>query len=200
MPKLITSINFACMNQKEAIYETIEHLKKGEVILFPSDTIWGLTCDATNAEAVERLIDLKGRTANKSFIVLVNSNRMVNQCIGDIPAVAWDMMDFAESPLTLVLDKGQFVANNVINQDGSLGIRMVKQGAVEELLHRFNKPLVSTSANFSGEPSALSFQEINSKLKEKVDYIYPLQQDSTNSKASKIVRIRNNGEVEILRK
>ena len=189
------------MNQKEAIYETIDHLKKGEVILFPSDTIWGLTCDATNAEAVERLIELKGRSTHKSFIVLVNNDRMVNQCIGDIPAVAWDMMDLAESPLTLVLDKGQFVANNVINQDGSLGIRMVKNGPIEELVHRFNKPLVSTSANFSGEPSAMSFQKINPVLKEKVDYVFPIQQDAPSStKASKIVRIRNNGEVEILRK
>ncbi|MBL4709343.1 MAG: threonylcarbamoyl-AMP synthase [Flavobacteriales bacterium] len=189
------------METREAISETVEHLKKGEIILFPSDTIWGLSCDATNVEAVDRLIQLKGRAQHKSFIVLVNSDRMINQCIKDTPEVAWDMIDYTEEPLTLVLDDGQFVAPNAINQDGSLGIRKVQRGAINTLLSKFNKPIISTSANFSGKLSALTFQEIDSELKNQVDYTFPLEQKSKiKTHASKIVRIRSNGEVEILRK
>jgi len=189
------------MNQKDAIIEASQQLKKGKLILFPSDTIWSLSCDATNKEAVDQLIQLKGRTKDKSFIVLVNSDRMVNQCIKEIPEVAWDMMDMSESPLTLVLDGGQFVSPNVINNDNSLGIRMVKEGDIHQLLHKFNRPIVSTSANFSGKPTAKNFIEINEKLKKRVDYIYPFQQESKkNTAPSKIVRIKANGEVEIIRK
>lgn len=189
------------MEIKDAISEAVEHLHNGGIILFPSDTIWGLSCDATNTEAVDRLIQLKGRAQHKSFIVLVNSDRMINQCIKDTPEVAWDMIDYTTTPLTLVLDGGQFIAPNAINQDGSLGIRKVQQGAINSLLSQFRKPIISTSANFSGKPSALTFQEIDPELKKLVDYIFPLEQKSkTKSQASKIVRIRSNGEVEILRK
>lgn len=189
------------MNEQEALEITIEHLKKGNIVLFPSDTVWGLSCDATNSEAVDRLIQLKKRGKEKSFIVLVNSDRMVNQCIGDIPSVAWDMMDFTEKPLTLVLDRGQYVAGNAINEDGSLGIRMVKSGVVKELIRKFNRPIISTSANFSGSPAPKQFAQIEENLKNEVDFIYPLDQNKpVGNNPSKIVRIRVNGEVEILRK
>lgn len=189
------------MNEKEIVDEAIKVLKSGGILLYPTDTIWGLTCDATNAEAVGKLAKLKGRAEHQSFIVLVNNDRLLNQCIGDIPSVAWDMIDMAASPLTLVLDKGQYVADNVINKDGSLGIRKVKSGPIEKLIYRFGKPLVSTSANFTGDVSPKNFQGIHPQLKSKVDFIYPdssISQQTT--KASKIVRIKSNGEVEILRK
>lgn len=189
------------MEKKEALNTTIEHLKKGGIILFPADTIWGLSCDATNEEAVKKIAQLKGRDDSKSFIVLLNSDRMVNQCFKDVPEVAWDMMDFAEGPLTLVLDGGQYVASSVINKDGSLGIRKVSSGDIHDLIYKFNRPIVSTSANFSGKASPLLFSEIDEKLKSKVDFIYPLNRSNDKkSTPSKIVRIKTNGEVEILRK
>lgn len=194
------------MNQQkkidqEAINESVEHLRNGEVILFPSDTIWGLSCDATNQEAVDKIIKLKGRSEEKSFIVLVNSDRMINQCVKDFPAVVWDMIDLADKPLTLVLDGGQYVAPKVINTDGSLGIRNVKSGAIFELIQKFNKPIVSTSPNFSGAPTPTSFDTIDEKIKQGVDYIYPNDQKKPSlSSPSKIVRIASNGQVNILRK
>jgi L-threonylcarbamoyladenylate synthase len=189
------------MNEKEAIEQAVAKLKAGEVILCPSDTIYGLSCDATNDEAVEKIMQLKGRSASKSFIVLVNSDRMVNQCIKEIPDVAWDMMDLAEKPLTLVMEATSFISKKAINQDGSLGIRMVKSGSCYELIKRFNKPIISTSANISGEATPLSFDEITREIKENVAFAYPpkLANGLSNS-PSKIVRIQANGEIEILRK
>lgn len=185
----------------EAIETCVEHLKNGKIILFPSDTIWGLSCDATNIEAVEKLIQLKGRSEDKSFIVLVNSDRMINQCLQDFPEVVWDMIDLADKPLTLVLDGGRYVAPKVINKDGSLGLRKVKSGPIFDLITKFNKPIVSTSPNFSGAPTPLSFNEIDEELKQKVSYTFPYMQAQTNSMSpSKIVRIKSNGQVNILRK
>lgn len=189
------------MNEQDIIQESITVLKGGGILLYPTDTLWGLTCDATNAEAVDKLIKLKGRVEQQSFIVLVNKDRMINQCISDVPSVAWDMIDMATSPLTIVFDKGQYVADNVINKNGSLGIRMVKNGPIEKLIYRFGKPLVSTSANYTGDVSPKNFKSIHPKLLSSVDYIYPNTQITLeNSKASKIVRFKSNGEVEILRK
>jgi len=186
---------------QEAIQKGVEHLKNGELILFPSDTIWGLSCDATNIEAVEKLIEIKGRSEEKSFIVLVNSDRMINQCLKDFPEVVWDMIDLADKPLTLVLDGGQYVAPKVINKDGSLGLRMVKSGPIFDLIQKFNKPIISTSPNFSDTPTPLSFNKIEEKIKQKVAYTYPFMQNQTNSPSpSKIVQIKSNGQVKILRK
>ncbi|MEQ8623757.1 MAG: L-threonylcarbamoyladenylate synthase [Vicingaceae bacterium] len=187
--------------EQEAINESVEHLKKGDVILFPSDTIWGLSCDATNPEAVDKILKLKGRSEEKSFIVLVNSDRMINQCVKDFPSVVWDMIDLADKPLTLVLDGGQYVAPKVINNDGSLGIRNVTSGPIFDLIQKFNKPIVSTSPNFSGKPTPTTFDAIDEMLKQGVDYIYPNNQKNSSLLApSKIVRIASNGQVKILRK
>ncbi len=188
-------------NNSEAIKESVKQLKNGNVILFPSDSVWGLSCDATNAEAVEKIINLKGKNREKSFIVLVNSDRMINQCVKDFPAVAWDLIDLAEKPLTLVLDGGQYVAPNVINKDGSLGLRKVKEGDIFDLIRSFNKPIISSSANFSGEATPLSYQDIDPKLKEKVDFIYPIVKVQNKATSpSKIIRVGLNGDVKILRK
>lgn len=189
------------MNEKDAIKEAKDQLAAGNVLLFPSDTIWGLSADATNPEAVEKVIDLKGRSEDKSFIVLIHSDRLLYQCIKEIPEVVWELFDLASSPLTIVLNTGQFVAPNVINKDGSLGIRMVKSGSSFELLKAYNKPIISTSPNFSGEPTPRSFEEIDPKLKEQVDYIYPQQlAKGLRTQPSKIIAVGTDGEVKILRK
>lgn len=137
----------------------------------------------------------------KVLLFLVNNDRLMNLCIGDIPSVAWDMIDMADRPLTLVLDKGQYVANNVINNDGSLGIRKVKSGIIEKVIHRLGRPIISTSANFNTYKTPKGFSDIDKELMKSVDYICPIEfQPKTKNSASKIIRIRLNGEVEILRK
>ncbi|MEX2379670.1 MAG: Sua5/YciO/YrdC/YwlC family protein, partial [Vicingaceae bacterium] len=165
------------------------------------DSIYGISCDATNEEAVQKIIDLKGRSADKSFIVLINSDRMINQCFKDIPEVVWDMIDFSESPLTIVMEGGQYVAPKVLNPDGSLGMRSIKSGSINDILRRFNKPIVSTSPNFSGESTPMNFNEINEGIKSAVDFVFPdFLDDKMSGQPSKIIRIKPNGEVKILRK
>lgn len=189
------------MNEKNAIYEASNALKAGKVLLCPSDTIWGLSADATNEEAVQKIIDLKGRDQSKSFIVLLNSDRLLNQCYKDLPEVVWDLVDYADQPLTVVLNDGRYVASNALNQNGSLGFRMIKSGSCFEILKAFNKPIVSTSANFSNEPTPLVFEDIDNTLKSKVDYIFPQGlAKGMSGKASKIISISPNDEVKILRK
>tara|TARA_B100000965_G_scaffold355574_1_gene333004 strand:+ start:59 stop:628 length:570 start_codon:yes stop_codon:yes gene_type:complete len=189
------------MNQNEAITKAVEHLKNGDVILSPTDTIYGLSCDASNEKAVEKIKQIKGRDEGKSFIVLINSDRMMNQCFKDIPGVVWDMVDLSDSPLTIVMDEGRFVAPNVLNADGSLGVRMVKKGAINQILQKFGKPIVSTSPNLSGEPSPLEFQLIDKAISNQVDFTFPYSSDiEMSGKPSKIIRIAQNGEVKILRK
>lgn len=189
------------MKQKNAIDTAVEHLRNGGVILSPSDTIYGLSCDATNTEAVERIMKIKGRGQGKSFIVLVHNDRLLNQCFKEIPGVVWDMVDLTDSPLTIVLEDGRFVAKNVLNTDGSLGFRRVKNGAAFELLKKFGKPIVSTSPNLSGQPTPMEFSSIDDRIKEKVDFVFPNSKSlEMSGKPSKIIRIANNGEVKILRK
>lgn len=189
------------MTKSEATQEAVEHLKNGEVILCPTDTIYGLSCDATNAAAVQKIIDIKGRSTEKSFIILVNADRMVNQCFKDIPEVVWDMIDLSDSPLTLVMEGGQYVAPNVLNKDGSLGMRSIKEGSINDILRKFNKPIVSTSPNISGEPTPMQFEAIDDSIKSQVDFIFPnFADEKMSGKPSKILRIRPNGEVNILRK
>jgi len=189
------------MNEREAVLEAKSQLKEGNIILYPSDTIWGLSADATNAEAVEKIIDLKGRSEEKSFIVLINSDRMLYQCFRDIPEIVWELFDLSNDPLTIVLKNGQFVAPNVINKDGSLGVRMVKSGSCFDLLNAFNKPIISTSPNFSAQPTPNSFDKIDPKIKEAVDFIYPQTfAKDLKMKPSKIISVGIDGEVKILRK
>lgn len=189
------------MTKNEAIQEAVQNLKSGNIILCPTDTIYGISCDATNEAAVQKIIDLKGRDQSKSFIILVNSDRMVNQCFKDIPEVVWDMIDLNDQPITIVMDDGQYVAKNVLNRDGSLGMRYIKSGAINEILKKHNKPIVSTSANFSGEPSPMSYDEINTELFDQLDFVFPnVSEEEMSGKPSKIIQIRSNGEVKILRK
>lgn len=192
---------FCKMTKIDAIQEAVQNLKSGNIILCPTDTIYGISCDATNEEAVQKIIDLKGRDQSKSFIILVNSDRMVNQCFKDIPEVVWDMIDLNDQPLTIVMDDGRYVANNVLNQDGSLGMRYVKSGAIHEILKKHNKPIVSTSPNFSGEPTPMTHEEINPEILASLDYVFPnIVEDEMSGKPSKIIQVKSNGEVKILRK
>lgn len=186
---------------EKEIKATVEALRQGKVILYPTDTVWGIGCDATNQEAVERVFEIKNRPANKSLIVLVGQEAQLNKYVKEVPAVAWDLVEFADKPLTIIYDQAQNLAKNVIGEDGSIAIRVVKDEFCEQVLHRFGKAIVSTSANLSGEPNPATFDEIAELVKERVDYIVPLRQDERKkSQPSSIIKLGNSGDIKIIRK
>ncbi|MCB0481211.1 MAG: Sua5/YciO/YrdC/YwlC family protein [Flavobacteriales bacterium] len=186
------------MNELEISLEAVSHLKEGRIILYPTDTIWGIGCDATRPESIQRVFDIKRRTDSKSMVILVANDAMLNRVIPTVPAVAWDLFDTATEPLTLVLPNANWVAKNVCAEDGSVAVRMIKTGALHKMINNFGRPIVSTSANISGDKSPNSFSDINPLIKEKVDYtvLFP---DLGTKKPSSILKIGLKGEVQILR-
>jgi L-threonylcarbamoyladenylate synthase len=182
------------------IKNAVAALKAGKVILYPTDTIWGIGCDPTNAEAVEKIFRIKQRSDSKSMIVLVNSTEMLQRYVADIPEVAMDMVELTDTPLTVVYDKGKSLAPGVTAEDGSVGVRLCLDTFCDDLITAFRKPLVSTSANISGQPSPSIFDEISEEIKSAVDYICLYRQnDRTRSKPSSVIKISSNGAVKILR-
>jgi L-threonylcarbamoyladenylate synthase len=186
---------------REDIKAALEVLRNGGVILYPTDTIWGLGCDATNPSAVKRIYDIKKRADNKSMIVLVDNPGRISGFIDDIPDIAYEVIDLSETPLTVILEGARNLADNVINQeDQSIGIRVVKEPFCFNLIQQFKKPIVSTSANFSGEPSPALFVEIDPEIMLAVDYVVKYrQEDLVPSKPSGIIKIGKNGSVKVIR-
>lgn len=185
---------------KEEIHKCLEVLKDGGVILYPTDTIWGLGCDATNEEAVKKIYHIKKREDSKSLLTIVSSDAMLQKYVEEVPEIAWDLLDLATKPTTIIYDNAKLLANNAIANDGSVGIRMIKAGFCNQLVHKFNKPIVSTSANISGSPSPSSFSDIEEEIKSSVNYVVDPSLDQGKSIASSIIKLKNNGEIEILRK
>ena len=186
---------------KQEIDKANDILRKGGVILYPSDTIWGIGCDATNNAAIERLYKIKQRRGQKSSIVLVDSPGMLSRFVREVPDNAWDLVECAESPLTIVYPEAVGLADNLISEDKTIAIRVVKDEFCRLLIGKLNKPLVSTSANVSDRPSPESFGAISDDILNRVDYIVNLRQDEENmSKPSPIIRLGLKGEVEIIRK
>ncbi len=186
---------------REEIHKALQTLKKGGIILYPTDTVWGIGCDATNMNAVEKVYSLKKRDPDKSLIVLVSDDNMMNLYVPDAPSVAWDLLAMSEDPLTIVFEKVRGLAPNVIAQDGTCGIRIVKDAFCNKLIHLFGKPIVSTSANLSGEETSGDFSSIPSVILSGVDHIVnPDKELKGIRKPSSIVMIRNNGEVKVIRK
>ncbi|OFX68896.1 MAG: threonylcarbamoyl-AMP synthase [Bacteroidetes bacterium GWE2_29_8] len=179
--------------------ELINKLKEGQVILYPAETIWGIGCDATNEEAVNKLIKIKYRNAFKGFIVLVDRFSQIYNYVVDVPEIAESLVEYADSPLTIIYPKGRNLASNVCNEDGSIAIRVVKEGFPFEFLKTFGKPLVSTSANISGEVSPKTFKEINPQIIKSVDYIVDLPNIILKSKESSILKLNINGEFKFIR-
>lgn len=189
------------MGEKEEIFRIAELLKDHKNILYPTDTIAGVGCDATSDVAVEKVRQLKNRDENKSFIILVNSDAMLNKYVPEIPEIAWDLIDVSDRPLTIVFPKGINLSPLVINKDGSVAVRMVKDGFCSKLIQRFGKPIVSTSANLQSEPSPSSLDDVSPQIKEAVDYIVPQEfWKKTGQKASSIIQLNGKGQVKILRK
>ncbi|WP_131539031.1 L-threonylcarbamoyladenylate synthase [Pedobacter nototheniae] len=186
---------------KEEINKALEVLKAGGVILYPTDTIWGLGCDATNEEAVDKILKIKNRPAEKSLIVLLDTDNKLQSYVSEVPDVAYDLIEYAENPLTIIFSGAKNLAKNVINADGSVGIRVVKHDFCTQLIQRFRKPIVSTSANLSGDPSPKNFDEINEQIKDAVDYIVDFEQENkSNKKPSTIMKLSPGGQFEFIRK
>ena len=180
--------------------EAIEILRNGGTILYPTDTIWGLGCDATNDEACQKIISLKERPKNKSFIVLVDGFAMLERYIPNFPEVCYDLADFATKPLTIIYPNATGLANAVMAEDGSVGIRITKDPLCVKLIRGIRKPLVSTSANKSGEPIPYCFDEIDQDIKEGVDLCVEERKHEIMKLPSQIIKIGLNGEVQIIRK
>lgn len=192
------------MTQKEIaedVRQAVQVLRQGGLILYPTDTIWGIGCDASNEEAVSRVYDLKRRDDSKALICLVDSPDRLQRYSREIPDVAWDLIEYSEKPLTLVLDGAVNLACNLVANDGSVGIRVTRETISKELCYRFQKAVVSTSANISGEPSPANFSEVSPEIVSGVDYVMKSRQnDLSKSAPSRIIRLRGNGEIKIIRK
>ncbi len=185
---------------RQDVKKACEVMQKGGIILYPTDTIWGIGCDATNAEAVKRVYDIKKRADSKAMLVLVDSSVKVDFYVRDVPAVAWDLIDYATKPLTIIYDGARNLAENLLAEDGSVGIRVTGEAFSKELCFRFRKAIVSTSANISGQPSPANFSEISEEIKQAVDYIVGYRQDEVgHPKHSGIIKLGKGGEVKIIR-
>ncbi|RTY98748.1 threonylcarbamoyl-AMP synthase [Flavobacterium sp. RSP49] len=197
------------MNLNEEIQKAYEVIKEGGIILYPTDTVWGIGCDATNPEAVAKIYKLKKRAETQSMIVLMNGDKMIYNVFKDIPEVAWQIMDFSDltdseqanqKPTTLILDKPRNVAPNLIAADNSLGIRLVKEPFCFKLMEKMKKPLVSTSANISGQPTPKSFKEISPEIIKGVDYVVNLHREKIAGKPSTIIKLTSDSQVKVIRK
>ncbi len=185
---------------EEEIERALEILKKGGVILYPTDTVWGIGCDATNPKAVERIYKLKKRDDNKAMICLVNSVKMLEQFVDEVPDPAYDVIEFSNKPTTIIYDNPVRVANNLVGPDETLAIRVVKEQFCEKLIYKLRRPLVSTSANISGQPTPNSFAQIAPEILKGVDYVVNLHHSKISDKPSAIIRIGNDRSVKVIRK
>lgn len=183
----------------KAIQETIHHLLLRGTILYPTDTVWGLGCDATNEKAVTKIYKIKNRAESKSLIILVNSFKMLQEYVENIPQEVIEILNNAEKPTTIIYNNPKGLASNVIANDNTVAIRIVQDEFCQQLIKEFGKPIVSTSANISGEATPMSFKEINPLLLDAVDYVVNLQQESVATQSSRILKILENGTIQVLR-
>ncbi|NLC50382.1 MAG: threonylcarbamoyl-AMP synthase [Bacteroidales bacterium] len=185
----------------EDIKKAIEVLKEGGIILYPTDTIWGIGCDATNEEAVEKLYAIKQRDKSKSMLILLDNPVKLQTYIQEVPDIAWDLIDLTDKPLTIILDGAKNLATNLISNDGSIGIRITAEDFSRELCMRFRKPIVSTSANITGQPTPQSFNQIDPQILELVDYVVEYRQNEMSKQTpSSIIKLEANGNINIIRK
>lgn len=186
---------------KDEITKALKVIQNGGIILYPTDTIWGLGCDATNNEAVQKIYRLKQRDESKSMIILLDTDNKLESYIQEVPALAYDLIEFTEKPLTLVMPGAKNIAPSLIAADGSVGVRIVKHDFCQQLIQRLRKPLVSTSANVSGRPSPQNFGQVDPEIIEGVDYVVDLEQHDLSQKTpSTIMRLAPNGSFEFIRR
>lgn len=185
---------------KDSLNKALDVLRNGSIILYPTDTIWGIGCDATNSEAVRRIFDLKKRADAKSMLMLVGSDGQLQQFVEYIPEVAWELMDVAVNPLTIIYDRPRAIAPELRAADGSAGFRVTKEPFSATLCQRLRHPLVSTSANISGNPAPASFGDISEEILKGVDYVVEYGRDDTEPhKPSNIIKLTDSAVVTIIR-
>ncbi len=188
------------MGINEDIKQACEVMERGGVILYPTDTIWGIGCDATNAAAVQRVYEIKQRADSKALIVLTDSEAKVEYYVTEVPETAWQLLDVAVKPLTLIYPGARNLAPNLLAEDGSIAIRITRESFSQQLCRRFKKAIVSTSANISGTPSPHNFAEISDEIKNAVDYIVEARRDETDeSTPSSIIKLGDDGTIKIIR-
>ena len=186
---------------KEEIKKTLTYLNEGKIILYPTDTIWGIGCDATNYQAVDRIYHLKQRVETKSMIILLDDAAKLSQYVKIVPDITMDLVNSIESPLTVIFRGAKGLAKNVIASDGSIAIRVIRDPFCKELIQQFGKPIISTSANVSGTIDPVTFSQIPAVIKSGVDYIVDHHRDRiVTAKASRMIRLESNGEFTIIRK
>lgn len=185
---------------KKEIDNAITILNEGGLILYPTDTVWGIGCDATNKEAIEKIFKLKKRSDKKTMICLVANQFMLEQYVEKVPEPAYDIMDLSERPVTIIYDNPRGVADNLIAEDNTLAIRVASDNFCQQLIKKFKRPIVSTSANIAGEPTPGSFSEISELILKGVDYVVNLEQKKINNSPSSIIKLGNDGIVKIIRK
>ena len=186
---------------QDEVKKAIEVMKAGGVILYPTDTVWGIGCDATNADAVRKIYEIKKRADSKAMLCLVDSAARISRYVRKVADVTWDMIEMSDKPLTVIYNNVSGLAPNLIAEDGSAGIRVTREEFSKELCYRFQKPIVSTSANISGEPTPQTFSEISDEIKEAVDYVVHYNRQSREKhKPSSIVKIDENGTFTIIRR
>lgn len=186
--------------QLQDISEAVRVVKGGGIILYPTDTIWGIGCDATNAEAVARVYAIKQRKDSKALICLLGSDASLSLYVDRVPEVAYDLVELTTKPLTIIYDNARNLAPNLIAEDGSVGIRVTKEEFSQTLCMRCKRALVSTSANISGQPSPACFKEIPAELLDAVDYVCTSRRDEKpQAKPSSIMKLSASNEIKIIR-
>lgn len=185
---------------KEDITKALDVLYNGGLILYPTDTVWGIGCDATNENAVKKVYELKKRSDNKALITLVDTAVKLDFYVQEMPDIAWDLIEMSDKPLTIIYDGARNLAKNLIGEDGSIAMRVTSEKFSNELCKRFRKAIVSTSANISGQPTPSFFDDISDEIKNGVDYIVNYrQEDKQKVKPSSIIKLGKSGEIKIIR-
>lgn len=188
------------MTREEDIKNAVDVLRRGGIILYPTDTVWGIGCDATNADAVKRIYEIKHRDDSKAMICLVDSDNRLQRYVRNVPEVAWDIFELATKPTTIILDGAVNLAPNLIAEDGSIAMRVTKEEFSNQLCYRFQKALVSTSANISGEPAAQNYRDIAPEILDAVDYVcWTRRQEHLPHTPSSIIKLSPSGDVKIIR-
>ncbi len=185
---------------QEDLNKALEVLRSGGTILYPTDTIWGIGCDACNSKAIEKVYKIKTRGAEKSLIILADSPEMVRNYVDELPEVAIELIETFKDPLTIIYNKARNLPRNLTAADGSIAIRIPKDEFCRQIITMLGRPITSTSANISGEPNPFSFHKISAQIKEAVDYVCVSHQTKVNApKPSTIVKINADGQMQILR-
>jgi len=185
---------------QQEIKKALDVLHVGGIILYPTDTIWGIGCDATNSDAVKRIYEIKKRVDNKSMLVLINDANRIPSYLEEMPDIAWDLIDLSDKPLTIIYPGAKNLAKNLIAKDKTIGIRVTNDPFCNELIKRFKRPIVSTSANVSGQSSPANYSEISEEIKQQVDYIVEHRQnEKEKAKPSGIIQLGVGGEVKVIR-